>query len=617
MRRVRAWLAAVPGRDAVERRQGYILQAILLVLIVSFFVAAVSNGLQDAGSGSSVMANLAAAVLAVGLLALLRRGWFRLVAMLLVGLLTLGIGLSLAASGPVDGGAYLALLMLPIVIAGLLLPRPVLLITAIAVFAAGELAVRAQTAAAGPGLASQMGNFLYATILVTVAIDQFGGTVRRVLLDALAHERELEAGRAALATRTTELQAAVEALEAEIAERRRLEDEREAVQEHMLQVQRLESIGRLAGGVAHDFNNLLTAIRGYADLASTRLGPDDEPQRDLDGVRLAADQAASLTRQLLAFSRSQELRPSVVDLSAVVTKVEPLLRRLLGERIRLVVRPASDLWPVLVDPGRMESIVMNLAVNARDAMESGGTLTIETANVELDNEYAHKHAEVVPGPYAMVAVSDTGLGMDAATLDHIFEPFFTTKAVGHGTGLGLASVYGTVRQSGGHIWVYSEPSHGTTFKVYLPRTEVAGPAERAGPAAVEPRLGRELILVAEDEAFVREMIVAALEHRGYTVIAVSSGQDALDIIDRRGPEIGVLLTDVVMPGIGGLELLEGARRKRPDLRAIFMSGYTALTIDGRQIPGDVMLLEKPFTLASLDGALRELLGDRTTVPRTS
>jgi signal transduction histidine kinase len=529
------------------------------------------------------------------------------VAGLFVGLLVVAFGAALAGTGLTEGGPYLALLMLPIVVAGLLLARRWLLLTAIASYAAAILAVNADTTLAAQGITPPTGNILFATIFVTVAVDQFGGTVRRALFEAIAHEQVIESGRQQLAERTTELQTVVDRLEQEIAERQRLEQERADIQARGMESQRLESVGLLAGGVAHDFNNLLTAISGYTDLARTRFGPDDEVQEELGGIRHAAEQAASLTRQLLAFSRNQPLRPSIVDLATVVRNVEPLLRRLLGERIHLVAETAPDVWPVLVDASQIESIIVNLAINARDAMESGGTLTIETSNIELDNEYVRTHPEVIPGEYAMLAVSDTGDGMDEETLSHIFEPFFTTKAFGKGTGLGLATVYGTVRQSGGHIWVYSEPRQGTTFKVYLPRAAGPSPELAAITARAEARGGSELVLVAEDEDYVRAMIVQALERRGYEVLAVESGEAALEALADRGAAVGVLLSDMVMPGIGGLELVEQARALRPDLRAIVMSGYTATQMDQRQLPADVTFLEKPFTLARLDEAIREVL----------
>jgi signal transduction histidine kinase/CheY-like chemotaxis protein len=598
------WLRGVSGRDALERRQAAILQVILIVVCVVLVAAGLSSLLRgdplDMRSGAT--ANLVGAGLVGGLLGLLRRGHFRVASGLFVVLAVVGFGQSAGSADPIERGPYLVLLMLPIVVAGLLLPRALLGLTALGVFIAGQVAI-------GEGLL-RLGNFVWATLFVTVAVDQFGGTVRAALDRAVAHEQELEVSEGALATRTAELQATVASLESEIAERRRIEAERDAMQERILQSQRLESIGRLAGGVAHDFNNLLTAIRGYADLIGDRIGADEAGQADVEAVRHASDQAASLTRQLLAFSRNQELRPAIVDLNDVVRGVEPLLRRLLGERVTLVVRPVDGLWAVLVDPSQMESVIVNLAVNARDAMKDGGRLTIETANVDLDREYARDHAEVVPGPYAMVAVSDTGAGIDDQTIAHIFEPFFTTKGLGKGTGLGLATVYGTVRQSGGHIWVYSEPGRGTTFKIYLPRTEPADVTpDRAMPAALPPRHGRETVLVVEDEAAVRELVVQALERRGYPVIVAASGEEALVAIAERGAEVGLLLTDVVMPGLGGLELIDEVRRHRAGIRFICMSGYTSLNVTQRPIPDDVVFLEKPFTLARLDEVIRSVLGD--------
>ena len=382
---------------------------------------------------------------------------------------------------------------------------------------------------------------------------------------------------------------------------------RKEIEAQLLQAQKMDAIGRLAGGVAHDFNNLLTAIGGYAELIGSTFDPADPRQQHVHGIHQATDHAASLTRQLLAFSRSQELRPSVVDLGQVVTAIEPMLRRLLSERIDLVVKPADGPCRTLADRSQIEAILVNLAVNARDAMPSGGKLTIEAGNVDLDDRYRLDHAVVTPGPYAMIVVSDTGVGMDEETKAHIFEPFFTTKGPGSGTGLGLATVYGTVKQSGGYVWVYSEPGRGTTFKIYFPRTEesAATVAEAQG-APTRSKPGHETILVAEDETVVREMVVAALERRGYRVIAASTGEEAVRLIDRLGDEIDLLLSDVVMPGMSGPDLLDLARRTRPNLRAIFMSGYTALSI-GRPIPDGVVLLEKPFSSARLDQVVRETL----------
>jgi hypothetical protein len=386
---------------------------------------------------------------------------------------------------------------------------------------------------------------------------------------------------------------------------------RKDIEAQLLQSQKMDAIGRLAGGVAHDFNNLLTAIAGYAEMVGTTLDPGDPRHEHIGGIRQATDHAASLTRQLLAFSRSQELQPAVVDLGQVVTNLSPMLRRLLGERIELIVKPTEERCHTLADRNQLEAILVNLAVNARDAMPAGGSLAIETSNIELDESDWLHDAAVTPGRYAGLVVSDTGVGMDAATLAHVFEPFFTTKQPGSGTGLGLATVYGTVKQSGGHIWVYSEPGLGTTFKLYLPHTDdEAAPAEHeaASPVLVQTP-GHETILVAEDEAVVREMVVASLERLGYRVVAASTGEEAVRLIDRLGDEIDLLLSDVVMPGMNGPDLYDRARRTRPDLRAIFMSGYTALSM-GRPIPDGVTLLEKPFSAARLDQVVRETLAPR-------
>ena len=386
---------------------------------------------------------------------------------------------------------------------------------------------------------------------------------------------------------------------------------RKEVEAQLMQAQKMDAVGRLAGGVAHDFNNLLTAIEGYAELVASTFDPADPRQAHVAGIRQATEHGASLTRQLLTFSRGQELRPSVISLSRVVLTVEPMLRRLLGEQTKMVINIDPDVWPILADRSQVEAILVNLAVNARDAMPEGGTLTIETANVELDEASRLHHTDVNPGQYAMMIVGDTGVGMDAKTLAHIFEPFFTTKDAGSGTGLGLATVYGTVRQSGGYVWVNSEPGRGTTFKVYLPRTTEPGDLVEPEPSVpvAQPRPPRKTILVAEDEAVVREMVVAALERLGYRVMAASTGEEAVRLIDRLGDEIDLLLSDVVMPGMSGPDLLDRARRTRPELRAVFMSGYTALTI-GRPIQAGVTLLEKPFSGARLGEVVRDTLAGR-------
>jgi PAS domain S-box-containing protein len=381
--------------------------------------------------------------------------------------------------------------------------------------------------------------------------------------------------------------------------------ERRQLEEQFRQAQKMEAVGRLAGGIAHDFNNLLTAIGGFAHLALDNPGLPQTVKGDLEQITTAAKRATDLTRQLLAFSRHQVMQPVSLHLGTALGEIAPMLRRLLGEDVRLVVNVDPGLGYVLVDPGQLSQVVMNLAVNARDAMSTGGTLTLEAANVELDAEYAQGHAEVTPGPYVVLSVTDTGIGMDAATRARLFEPFFTTKELGKGTGLGLATVYGIVKQSSGHIWVYSEPARGTVFKVYLPRIEaVTGERLRT---STEPRHtdGGETILVAEDDDAVRAFIGTVLEGRGYRVIGAGTADEAIETASRHVGPIHLLLTDVVMPGLNGIELAKRIGEIAPGIKVIFMSGYTENTIvhHGVLDPA-VSFLAKPFSPDALAGRVR-------------
>jgi two-component system cell cycle sensor histidine kinase/response regulator CckA len=384
--------------------------------------------------------------------------------------------------------------------------------------------------------------------------------------------------------------------------------DRKQLEAQLRQAQKMEAVGRLAGGIAHDFNNLLMVIQGYTELLLNSMGESDPLRRNAEQIHQAAERAASLTHQLLAFSRKQVLAPKVLNINSVVADMEKMLRRLIGEDIELITMMPSGLWQVKADRSQIEQVILNLAVNARDAMPRGGKLTIETGNVELDNQYSHQHAVVTPGHYLMLAVTDTGVGMDPETQAHVFEPFFTTKEKGRGTGLGLATVYGVVKQSGGYVWVYSEPGQGTTFKVYLPRVEEAvGPHERRREAAA-PRRGSETILLVEDEKGVRELAREYLEHIGYTVLAAQSSTEALEIVQSHSGQIHLMLTDVVMPGASGRELADQVAQLRPKMKVLFMSGYTdrAIVHHGILAP-DTILLQKPFTLNTLACKLREIL----------
>ena len=374
----------------------------------------------------------------------------------------------------------------------------------------------------------------------------------------------------------------------------------------LAQAQKMEAIGRLAGGVAHDFNNLLTVILSYSDLLLEDLPQDAATRDDIEQIRKAAQGASALTRQLLAFSRQQVLQPKIVDLNAAITGIEKLLARVLREDIQLRCALAPDAGTVKVDPGQLEQVLMNLAVNARDAMPNGGRLTIETANVDLDETYVEAHPVAAPGRYVMLAVTDSGVGMDAATQARIFEPFFTTKDAGKGTGLGLATVQGIVQQSGGFIWVYSEPNHGTCFKVYLPRLDA--PVSKAEDAAGDAMHGTETVLVVEDMAAVRAVTCEMLKRFGFTVYDAADGITAVQIADQLTGRIDLLLTDVVMPDINGRDLASRFRKTRPELKVLFMSGYTddAVVRHGILQEG-IAYLQKPFTPKSLVRKVREVL----------
>jgi PAS domain S-box-containing protein len=402
---------------------------------------------------------------------------------------------------------------------------------------------------------------------------------------------------------------AVQIIVRDITERKRVEEELRQSEEQLRQSQKLEAVGQLAGGVAHDFNNLLTVITGYSDLTLRRLNPDEPLHRHVIEIKKASERAASLTRQLLAFSRKQVLQPKVLELNAAVADMNKMLRRLIGEDIDLMTVLDPALGQVKADPGQIEQVLMNLVVNARDAMPGGGKLTIETANVCLDAKHVGGDVVMQSGQYVMLAVSDTGCGMDAEIQEHIFEPFFTTKEQGHGTGLGLSTVYGIVKQSGGNIWVYSEVGRGTTFKVYLPRVNEQVEETKPGTAHREAPAGWETILLVEDEQMVRNLAARALREQGYSVVEASNGEEALRIAgDHAGKEIHLLLTDMIMPRMNGQELAERLTRSHPHMRVLFMSGYTNRGIvQHGMLKEGALFLPKPFTLEGLTHRVREVL----------
>jgi len=388
----------------------------------------------------------------------------------------------------------------------------------------------------------------------------------------------------------------------DITERKRLEN-------HFLQSQKMETVGRLAGGISHDFNNILTVIKGYSQLLLSELNEDHPLRENLEEIKKATERAEDLTRQLLAFSRRQVMEMKVIGLNHLIKNLEKMLRRVIGEDIELTTVLTDDLGRIKTDPAQIEQVILNLAVNARDAMPSGGKLTLETTNVELDKDYAHTHISVAPGRYVMLSVSDTGCGMTPEVKERIFEPFFTTKGQGKGTGLGLSTVYGIVKQSGGNIWVYSEPGEGTTFKIYIPRVEEEIDALPSQEEILDLPKGNETVLLVEDDPSVWNLADRFLRGQGYKVLGATNGNEAIQIAQEHLKEkIHLLLTDMVMPQMGGKELVGRFKSLHPEIKVLFISGYTdsAITHHGLSEP-DTALLQKPFSLTSLAIKVREVL----------
>lgn len=383
---------------------------------------------------------------------------------------------------------------------------------------------------------------------------------------------------------------------------------RQAAEGRLRQAQKMEAIGQLAGGVAHDFNNLLGVILGYGELLLRELAPGDHRRKRLDQMLGAATRGATLTRQLLTFSRQQPLQSRPVDMNTVVAEIEPMLRRLISEDIQIVTVLSEGLHVIRADPAQIEQVLMNLAINARDAMSEGGRLIIETGDVDLDESYVKAHPDARPGAHAMLAVSDTGCGMDSSTLSHVFEPFFTTKPPGKGTGLGLSTVYGIVRQSDGHISVYSEPGKGTTFKVYFPRSDEM-PALASVPESSElARIASETVLLVEDDPTLRAVIRDLLEEGGYTVIDGITPEASLAVAQEHAGPIHLLLTDLVMPRIGGREVAERIQAVRPEVRVLYMSGYTGAAAEYQgSLPDGHAFVQKPFSLDTLLRKVRAVL----------
>jgi two-component system cell cycle sensor histidine kinase/response regulator CckA len=395
----------------------------------------------------------------------------------------------------------------------------------------------------------------------------------------------------------------------DISDRVNANKERETLEAQLIQSQKMESIGRLAGGVAHDFNNMLSVIFGYSELIKTKLAPDDPIMRDFEQIQRAAKRAQDITQQLLAFSRKQVLEPKILNINELIHCFENNLSRLIGEDIELKFFPSRDIENIEFDPTQIEQILMNLAINARDAMPAGGNLTFETANVSLDEAYCREHVGFIPGNFVQISVSDNGNGMDTETISHIFEPFFTTKEIGKGTGLGLATVYGIVKQGGGFINVYSEPGRGTTFKIYIPVStgdiESLNIDEDQGPV-----LGSEAVFLVEDDEMVRKMVEVSLRKLGYTVLSAAGPEEALAIFPKEKNTVDLLITDVVMPKMNGKVLYKRLKSVRPDLKVLYMSGYTAnVIVDHGVLNKGVQFISKPFSIIELSNKVRNALGD--------
>ena len=404
----------------------------------------------------------------------------------------------------------------------------------------------------------------------------------------------------------------------DISERVAADEAQAQLEAQLMQSQKMEAVGKLAGGIAHDFNNLLTVITGRTSLVLRGVGSQHPRYNDIELIQKSANRATALTRQLLAFSRKQVLQPKVLSLNEVVDGLEPIVRRLIREDVELVTALESDLGQVKVDPNHMEQVLMNLVVNAVDAMPRGGRLIIETSNIELTGAYATKHIGMEPGAFVMLAVSDNGQGMDAETRERIFEPFFTTKEQGKGTGLGLSTVHGVINQSGGHILVYSEPGRGTAFKIYLPRVDAPKPAFRRLPTPVDVRRGAETLLLVEDEEDVRGLARDVLVESGYTVLESATAEEAVRICEEHVGPISLLLSDVVMPNVSGPQLAKRLVDLRPEIQVLYMSGYTdeAIVHHGVLEPGTAFI-EKPFTPEGLAGKVRDVLDAAAGFPAQS
>jgi len=603
LRRIRVWLKSSPTTDALEQRHVVTVQLLCLIGAAALLTSETVRVLTGfAGEAlPSVLMHVAGALVLLAGFILLRRGRFQWSVRLLLGGIVAVSSVGVALSGFEYNLPTVRNLTVPLAMAALLLGRRALW-TTMGVYALALIVAQLRDAGdlggSGPLAApsAPFGGAIDAVISLTIlslVLDRLGYTLRDGFTLALARQRELEHA-------TIELRTVNAALSEEMFRRQEVEAQ-------LIAAQKMEAIARLSGGIAHDFNNLLTVIVGSAELSKMSIEAQHPIQENLDEIATAAQRAAELTGQLLAFARKQLVEPRVLSVTERLMATEKMVRRLIGEDIELVCQPASETWCVRLDAGQFEQIILNLVVNARDAMSSGGRLTLASENVVLQLPLASTHFDLGPGEYAVIIVADNGTGMDADTQSKIFEPFFTTKEKGKGTGLGLSTCYGIVKQAGGAIFCESAPGKGTKFRVYLPRTERVSVDDVRRSSA--PRsANNELLLVVEDERELREMLARILRGLGYRVLLAGGPEQAISVAERCPEEIALLITDMVLPGGNGRELAEQIVRARPRLKVLFTSGYTDdATLRGALAIREVEFLAKPFTPAGLADKVRAVL----------
>jgi len=610
IQRVRGWLKSSPTTDFLEQRQVVTVQLICLVGAGALLASEglrVLSGLDGEELPLVVMRIAGALVLLAGLVSL-RRGRFQWSVRLLLGGIVAVSSVGVAMSGFAYNLPTIRNLAVPLAMAALLIGRRALW-TTMGIYAVtlgvAQLRDAGYLGGTGPHMApsAPLGGAIDAVISLTIlslVLDRLGFTLREGFTLAVARQRELEHA-------TVELRAVNAALSEEIFRRQEVEAQ-------LIAAQKMEAIARLSGGIAHDFNNLLTIIVGSAELSKMSIDAKHPIHENLDEIATAAQRAADLTGQLLAFARKQLVEPRVLSVTERLSATEKMVRRLIGEDIELVCQPASETWCVCLDAGQFEQIILNLVVNARDAMTSGGRLTLASENVALQLPLASTHFDLGPGEYAVIVVADNGTGMDADTQSKIFEPFFTTKEKGKGTGLGLSTCYGIVKQAGGAIFCESAPGKGTKFRVYLPRTDRVS-ADEIRRSHAPRSTNNELLLVVEDEKELREMLARILRGLGYRVLLAGGTEQAVSVAEQCTEEIALLITDMVLPGGNGRELAEQIVRARPRLKVLFTSGYTDdATLRGALAIREVEFLAKPFTPASLADKVRAVLATDASTP---